>query len=361
MSMLLSRLDQQISIAVDPVLAAELQVRKACYLSRTGYVDAARDILVEVRKHFGAGESARVSILIMLAEGILAYFETSTSTDSDRIARAQLIALAVKDRELSALTAAWKAHLEFEKSDYQSMLASLRLVFKLGDDSNHQALARASSVISNVCFMLGDRQRGQYWFMKCRDHALADGDQAMLDAILHNKAACGIADLRCKQCFGAVDAAEIDLVRLEVASTTNYEMMTQTKALNQLNRVLAARVHILQGNYEKAVIEFRRIRDAGAFAKTNLSDKYVVLEMVYCLMCLGQYDAAFELFGNVADCDFLDFDIDDKLIVAWLKVELCKMHPSFGNVAKAEIAFEVISGQFLSHKEALLDTMTEFH
>lgn len=331
MSQLLSRLDVTLRSASDPLIVAEAKVRKSCYLSRTGYFEESKGLIAELRKSFGAGQNPRISAWIMLAEGVAEYFEHVGPGARDRVARAQLIALAFHDKELGAITSAWKAHMDFECSDFVAMTKSLKSGMELADSSNHEAHCRLAAVLSNCLYLCGDRADAQKWFMISRDHALAEGDQATIDALLYNKAAFGLAQLRAARCFGALDPGLVDLVELEISSAENFQSITRIVSLNHLIRLCKARILLLQDRFPDALRVFASIRSAEPFAKYNFSEGIVDLEVAFCLKKLGQHEDAASLLGNLGEVDSSDLDIDDRLVISWLKTELAPHSPRLGD------------------------------
>ena len=59
--------------------------------------------------------------------------------------------------------------------------------------------------------------------MRARQHALNDGDQASIEALLYNKAAFRLAWLRAQRCFGELQKVELDRLRVELATARKRE------------------------------------------------------------------------------------------------------------------------------------------
>ncbi len=353
MSQLLARLDAQLQTAVDPVAIAEIQIKRSCYLSRTGYFEESRQIIADLRKSFGGGQNARISVWIMLAEGLAEIFQNLSPTARDRISRAQLIALAMKDPELGSLTSAWRAHVEFELSNFEAMATALRKAYELAARDNHDARARVAITMASCFFLLGDRQNGQRWFMRCREHALLVGDQATIDALLYNRAAFGIASLRVHRCFSDLDDNLVSLVQMELASAKNFQIMTRDLSLANLNSLSEARVLFLKGEYQAAYDGLKSIRSAGPFAKYNFSEQMVDLESALCLALLDKPDEAKILAHTCAKLDLSAFDIDDQLVLAWVRKQLVAKIPELSEVLEAMVTFETLEVHYRVQAAAL--------
>ena len=353
MSQLLSRLELQLQSTSDPLEIAYIKARKSCYLARTGHFDEARSLVSELRREFGLGENARVSILIMLAEGIIENFQSFGSTSKDRIARSQLIAIAIRDRELGAITSAWKAHADFETSDFKSMGVALRTAIDLADPANHEANSRIALVVSNCMYLYGDREAAQRWFMIGRDHALADGDQAAIDALLFNRAALGISSTRADSCLSEVDSPQLDLLRLEIASAENFTTMTKIVSLNNLIRLSKARILQLMGHYQQALEVLAVVRSEKPFASYNFSEGMVDLERAYCLHKCGHELEAKQVFESINGNEGSEFDIDDRLVMTWTKLRLAEADSYFGDPVALKRIFDDLAGSYLAQKEQL--------
>jgi len=353
MSQLLARLDAQQQETNDPIELAQLKARRCCYLSRIGRFEESRSLIADLRKDFGAGQNSRISVWIMLAEGIAEMFQNISSVARDRIARAQLIALAVQDRELGAITSAWKAHADFEVSDFDAMLKSLTVAKNLADSENLDAQIRIAITMSNCFFLCGDRDSGQIWFMRCRNHAIAAGDQATTDALLYNRAAFGVASLRAQGCFSDIDRSLLTLIHLEVASARNFQLMTQDLSLTHLIELCDARVLLMKNDFVNAYASFEKVRSASPFAKYNFSEAMIDLEMGMCANGLGRIDEAVEFCIRASKFDFSALDIDDQLVAAWIKSQLAVVDRKYGDVVQSARNLAKISEIYVSHRSNL--------
>jgi hypothetical protein len=353
MSQLLLRLDELLRVATDPVLRAELQVRRACYLARIGRFEEVESIIAGVRRAYGDGTHARISCWLMLAEGITENFKNMSPRAKDRIARAQLISVAIKEPTLAAVTSAWKAHIDFETSDFKSMAVALRTAFAFASQEDHDAHSRIAMVISDCMFLYGDRAGAQQWFMKSRSHAVHAGDQATIDALLYNRAAFGMACLRAERCFVPQDPKLVALVKLEIASAKNFQEMTRTSALTNFVHLCEARVFMLSDDYKAALEALRAVRSMGPFAEYNFSDELIDLDIVFCMNQLGMIDDAVRAFSALRDSTFSKYDIDDRLVAFWMLKEMSIKDDRFGSHEVIKNEFSTIQEIYRSSREAI--------
>lgn len=252
MSQLLQRIESDLNSTSTPSLRGKLLARKSAYLARIGKFDDARSIVTELRQEFGEANSSSVTVWVMLTEGLIHYYENLSVQARDRIVRAQLLSKALGDNELAALASAWRAHLEFEHSDFSGMTASIESALSLASSTNYAAHTRAAMVLSDCYFLCGDRVNGQKWFMRSRDTALKEGDQASIEALLYNKAAFTLARLRAQSCFGSIEPEQLALLRMELSSAKNLQDIANIQALTQIVHLCDARLLLLERKFDQA-------------------------------------------------------------------------------------------------------------
>ena len=325
MSQLLHRLDERLRFESDLNVRAELLAQRAGYLSRVGRFDEARTIISEVRSSFGNTRDGRATVQVMLAEGLALHFEFLGAETGDRLARAHLLAQAMRDRELTAITSAWRAHLSFEASDWQLTSRFLLQAFQNSEQDNHSALARCALVLFNAFALCGDRRESQYWFMKGRDHALKQGDQATIDALLYSRAAFGAAWLRAQRSRGLVQPNEIALARREVNSARNLQNLTRVDAHSRYIDLCDARLRTIDGDYQGAIDLLTVLREDGLYPRGHFSQPLVDLELAYCRVQLG-HKSADSLTPSSGELAWIEeLDIDDRLGAAWMVAELSRV------------------------------------
>lgn len=360
MAQLLDRIEKQLALQSDPFARAALFAKKAIYLSRIGRFDEAKSITAELRSHFGGGQSAKVTAWIMLLEGICFLYENINPAAADRVHRAQFLSLAIKDRALISITSAWKAHLEFENSNFPGMAAALTTAIETAAIDDNDADARFSMVLADALFLCGDRKRAQSWFMRSRRHALDAGDQATIEALLYNRAAFSTAWLRCERCFARDNPSEVSLVRLEVSSARNFQAMTKITAFGHLISLCDARLLIIESQFSRAIEALELVRNAGPFASYNFDQDIIDLEIAYCQLMLGRSDEAVDTFSRIRGNDLSGLDLDDQLVVAWMKSSMSAKDLRFGDNVAETARLEVLRSQYSAFRGDLQSLLAQF-
>jgi len=287
-----------------------------------------------------------VTAFIMLAEGLVLHYEQLGSGASDRIARAQLLGEAMRDREVIAIASAWRAHLYFEDSSFELAASSIRLAFQNATSDAHDVQVRCAIVLFNAFAICGMRKQSQYWFMAGRDHALKDGDQASIDALLHSRATFGVAWLRAQICKGVEDAVAMSIVRSEVASARNLQALTRVEAHSTYIDLCDARLQIMEGHFLTARDLLLRIRNAGPYPGGHFSQGLVELEIAYCESKVSQLDAALVGFGAMPPGELESLDVDDRLVAVWMLLELAKIDDRFGSTTELKAQFDELLDEY---------------
>lgn len=348
MSQLIQKINADLSSAIDPAERGKLMARKAAYLARVGEFSEAKSIVEELRYEFGSHRSNNVTLWIMLAEGLIHYFEKLSIEANDRILRAHLLSTAIGDTELAALTAAWMSHLEFEQSKFMSMAKSIDSALRLSSDENYAARTRVSMVLSDCYFLCGDRNSGQKWFLRGRETALKEGDQASVEALQYNKAAFSLAYQRAQSCFGPVSTDQLDQLRIELASARNLQGLTGINALSHIVHLSEARLLVLEGKYEQGASKLQSVRDAGPYGEYNFNQSMIDLELAYCAHRLNSTRGTHQ----IPKWNFDALDVDEQMLAAWMLSEIFSKNSGTSEA-------NVISEKLTNAKKLYLESMAE--
>lgn len=352
MSQLLLRIEKELAIEADAGARARLLSQQAGYLARVGEFDRAKDIVASLRRDFGGGQSGRATLWIMLTEGLLHHFEKMSPLAMDRLSRALVLGLAIRDAELTSLAAAWKAHIEFETSDFDAMVLSLRLALQNASEQNHAARTRIYMVLCDAAFLCGNRRLGQRWFLRSRDHALKDGDQASIEALLYNRAAFSMAWLRTQSCFGSVSAEDLSLARLEISSARNLQELTGVGALTHYVHICDARLLVLEGKYDVAIERLNALRSATPYGAYNFDQRFFDLEVAYCRFRCGESPMP-EFREGAFDFAFEHLDIDEQLVAAWMVCQMASADESTDTYRAAIQHLDAVSKTFRAAEQSL--------
>jgi len=324
MSELLHRLRRELVTLTDPVARAEIVARIAGVLARSGKFDDARHAINAIKEHFGRGESGRVTVWKMIAEGLVFHYENLSPAALDRMSGALVLGRAMNYPAAIALASAWKAHIEFERSDFAKMAESLAASLQSVEAADHDTQTRISIVLANAFMICGDRVQMQTWFLRGRNHAIKHGDRASVEALQYNKAAFATAWARISSCVAPLEADGLLVLRGEVNSARNLQELSGIAALYGHIQLIHARLLVLEKKYELAVEALNVVRITEPFAQHNFHQSFIDLEIQFCTVMLGGTD--FSMASRYSDLlrEFAGLDIDERIVASWMLARIAE-------------------------------------
>jgi tetratricopeptide (TPR) repeat protein len=310
-SRLLAQLASRIAAARDPVEAACLRAQRGNYLARQGKHAEAQAIVDALRAEFGARPNAEVTAWISLVEALIHFYSQPGPKALDRLRRAHALSRAMNHPELVPLCAAWLAHIEFNANRMQPMLQYAVEALRLAKPDHHAALARVSLVLADAFHFAGRFDLAKPWYAAVREHALAEGDDAMISAMLHNVAALRANQVRLADAFGEPQLEEANRAILEAESTRNYDFGIGTLSLGQLLPLVRAQLFMVQGKFVEAVELFSETLDHDNAENLERREACFFAERAWCRMQLGQAESARADLASARSRVWAPADLDD--------------------------------------------------
>ncbi len=350
MSQQLKRLEAIRQSTTDSALAVELTARIAVILARLGRFEDANATVKVLRRDHGDWRSGRIHVWIMLSEAVIDWYEKLSHKALDRVTRVQVLSGAMGYSEMHAIASAWKAHIQFESSDFNGMFRSIESVFQSSSIKNSDANVRVAIVLSSAFALCGDLVNAQDWFTRGRGYALAEGDQASVEALQYNRAVLSLTCMRAESCANIISQDRLRSVRREIESSRNLHLMTRISALANHLYLADARLLILEGEYVKAANSLGLVRNEGPFASYHFSQFAIDLDISYCRFRLNALEDAYALFATIDLSSLVDLDVDDQLMCNHIRLEMANIDPRFGNPneirqRKAELALAYLKSR----------------
>ena len=309
-SRLLAQLAARIAAARDPVEAACLRAQRGIYLARQGKHTEAQAIVDAVRGEFGARPNAEVTAWISLVEALIHFYSQPGPKALDRLRRAHALSRAMNHPLLVPLCAAWLAHIEFNASRMEPMLQYAVEALRLALPDHHAALARVSLVIADAFHYAGRFDLAKPWYAAVREHALAEGDDAMISAMLHNVAAFRANEVRLADAFGVPIPVETRRAMMETESTENYDAGIGTLSMALLIPLMKAQLLATDGRFVEAIEIFDDVleRDSPENLERRKACFYADrgwchLQLDHVELALADVERACERVGVPADSD----------------------------------------------------------
>lgn len=292
MSRYLRNLGQRIASAPDAVSAASLRAQRAIHLARQGQHDEVAAIVRTVRDNFGTRPNAVVTCWVSLAEGLDHFYRRPGPEAMDRLQRADALANALQHPVLVPLCAAWLAHMEFNANRVVPMVNHAARSLRLARGDHHAALARVSLDIADALHFAGRFNSAKPWYSAVRSHALAEGDDAMIAAMLHNVATLRVNQIRLADSFGRSNTDEIKRAILEMASSESYDLGIGTRSLPTLLPLVRAQLKTTTGEFSEALDLYTAILDARHADSLPRRASCFFADRAWCSFRLGALDAA---------------------------------------------------------------------
>jgi tetratricopeptide (TPR) repeat protein len=338
-SRLLARLDAAIAKTRDPVQNACLRAERAGFLARQGRLDEAQRTIDDLHARFSLRPHAQVSAWVALVEGLRDHFSSLAPSARDRLQRAYALSGAAHLAPLHALAAAWLAHMDFVQHEMTQMANHVAEALRTAAPDHHSARSRACLVAAYAYHFAGRLDRAKPWYDRARQHALADGDEAALGALLYNRATMQGNNARLAAAFGTADRMEYaDLARealMGAESSTSFDIGTANDSLAYLSPTLQAQVLASNGEAAKALALYERWLDVASTDGLRRLRPCFLADMASCRLQLGHPD---EARADVASAlDSLNSgacETDDRAVA---NARLAQVLDALGDAARAAV------------------------
>lgn len=332
-SRLLRRLDAAIAAAGSPVEAACLGAERVVVLARRGQLDQARTELDQVRQRFGRAAHPAVTGWLCLAEGLLNHFGDLSGGDLDRLQRAHALAGAARLQPLRALAAAWLAHAYYVQSDDAQMVRLLAEALQAAAADHHSARARACVVAGRAYQLAGQAEAARTFYLRAREHATAEGDDATLSAILHDMARHRVRQVQLAELLEPGAAADARQALLAVDSWTHFDRGAGTASQAPVAAMLRAQVLVSQARFDEALVLHDQHLAAALAQGMSRREAPLRADMAWCRLQLGFGDAA-RTMARDADAALLGaVDVDDRALA---HARLARVFDALGLPAAAD-------------------------
>ncbi len=312
---LVSRLEAIALSTNNPVHKAICSAHIACYLARVGEFDEVERRRVDLRKEFGDGRSAPVSILIMCVEALVLYYKGLDPNARDRLARANLLSVACRQPDLVALTYAWLAHIDFNLGRFPAMLLAISRCMEAIDWDDGTALLRVSLVLGDALSFSGHDGGARKWYEQARLLSSRLGDQAAIGAITYNRAALRVAAARVRSLSQPLDAQALTILDAEVRSAVNYQSLARLNSLDHLLQSSTIGVLMLQSRYEEAINAIDRLLATAAVPADSSELMLLYADSALANAKLGRSELGSERAKAAMAMNSETFGADDKALL----------------------------------------------
>jgi hypothetical protein len=367
-SRLLASLEAAIKSAANPIEAQCLRAERAALLARQGQLERAQGVIDELNAQLAwQPGNTLLRAWLALAEGLHGYYSVIGRDAQASVERAYALA---KDSgpagaRLRATTAAWLANMAFNNDDeWPRMAALVREAFDAAAPEHRGARARAALVAGYAYHFGGQAERAQRWYEASRRHAIAEGDEAHLSALMHNQAWMRASQARMALLFdaGARDdkavTQALSSAVMSAESIGHYDAGIGTASLGSLVPMLRAQVLTAQGRWDEALALFDVNFDSALTEGLKRIAPCLLADRAWCEWHLGRADKARALAGAAEQALAEPCDIDDR---AMALARMAQVRDALGETGTGAAHRSESTRLFETHREqqqrivALLD------
>jgi ATP/maltotriose-dependent transcriptional regulator MalT len=319
-SRLLATLEEAIKKAGNPIEAQCLRAERAALLARQGQLERAQGAIDELNSQLAwQPHNNLVRGWVALAEGLHGYYSVIGVGGREQMELAYKLAhdSGAAGTRLRATTAAWLANLEFGDSDASRMVALVREALDTAAPEHRGARARATLVAGFAYHFGGDSARAQPWYEASRRHAIAEGDEAHLSALMHNQAWMRGAQARMALLFDTPshdggDSQAMTQALMGAESIGHYDAGIGTASLGSLVPMLRAQVLTAHGRWAEALDLFAANFDSALGEGLKRFAACLLADRAWCEWHEGRADKARALAGAAEQALAEPIDTDDR-------------------------------------------------
>jgi tetratricopeptide (TPR) repeat protein len=309
-------LEQDIRLAGSEIDRAKAEVLLACYWVRVGELDAAEAIRQRTRQAFPSGQYGDLTVLHMCLDGLFHYYSNQSPAAIDRIKPAHALATTYRFRKEQAFSAAWLAHIEFNRDQWGATLAALSSCRAALDRTDKGTEGRMSLVVADALLHAGQEQHSKKWYSHAHALFTSIGDHAAIEAFLYNRAALRLHATRIGAITQPVDEAQVKLLGGEIASATNYQRLARLRSLDYLLDIASASHKILCGDFGSAKSLLRELLAESAIATYSRAVPLVLADLAMCEAVCGEHSEAQSTMESAEKAARLDLSQDDIALIA---------------------------------------------
>lgn len=291
-SRLLLRLEAGITAARTTFEADCLRAERAGYLARLGHFDEVQAELAALHERYDHRPNAEISAWVNLVEGLVIHSRKMGQAARDKIRRAHALSGAAGLVRLRALSAAWLAHMDFLQVDIVAMTRHADEALTLADQSQSAVRARANLVVAQGYHQGGRLDLALPWYFFARQHAISDGDDATVSALMHNMAWLRASNFRQSKLLGTQVTDENDHALLSAQSTAHFDLLVGAVSLQAHIPVLQAKLFASNGRPADALALFDEHLSTALREGMVRLQADLLADQAWCRLQLGQMDEA---------------------------------------------------------------------
>lgn len=267
-----------------------LRLRHAAYNARLGNTEYAREVIESARSALPQMNTAQMVSYINFAEGVCDYFESGAAKAIDKLSRSRVLSVGCPPNDdLPLLVSAWLAAVHRALGQWDNLFHDLIDIFVSKRSVTDEVAVRACLVVADSWEEIEDTEMADKWYKAARECALRLGDDSSLGAILYNRAAIRVFNMRIREIRGfGLDIDECHII-VQTASAENYAHYVKDTSLGWVFDLLFGQLAMLKGQYEEAVHRLTSMSiPANLEADWPSAELMRVADLLRCRAMLGE-------------------------------------------------------------------------
>lgn len=264
MSRFESELSKRISELSETPSRALLMLRLAAYRARKGDTNDARQIIAQLRDLYELQGHAQLMAYINFAEALCEFFDVGARPALLKLKRSQALCVGCPaDDDLPALVAAWTASLYRILGDWDGLQAATEVLLVGKYAVSGEVLCRFRLVFADCLQEIQEYEQAEVWYRSTRRESLSIGDETVLGALLYNKSAIRVFNVRVDEVLGKSSDINRCGIALEAASAENLALYAHDVSMPWVFDMLAGQLMLMRGDFEGALgrLDSEKARD----------------------------------------------------------------------------------------------------
>lgn len=322
MSRLLDKLRSELRAARSASAVSESRARLSVFYARRGDESEAAVEIAELRSLANSANLATCTAQANLAEGVLAFCKGHQAEALDKLRRAKALAELASSEALVRLCLAWLSHVELNLAQTANIDTQIELILSNARSDEHAALSRIGMTLAIALHTCGRYDLARPWYELSRQHAVAEGDDLTLDALMHNVAAIRIHNLRLNEIAEVSDLSELTRAEQELTSGMNYDEVKSPKSYRWMFPLLRIQLLILQKQINSARLALEEWFSEHQALALPRATYLARIDYSYCLSHSNNLKTANEQIEVVAIEPSTKLDLDDLAFVRFRQSQL---------------------------------------
>ncbi|MDH4287285.1 MAG: hypothetical protein OEV65_00960, partial [Aquincola sp.] len=206
----------------------------------------------------------------------------------------------------------------------------------------------------------GRAETGQRWYEASRRHAVADGDESHLSALMHNQAWMRASQARMALLFDdSDDRSAVAQALMGAESIGHYDAGIGTASLGSLVPMLRAQVLTAQGRWTEALELFAANFDTALTEGLKRIAPCLLADRAWCELQLGRTERARTLAGAAEQALAEPCDTDDRAMARARLAQVCEALGQPDLAARHREASTLLYGEHRAQQRQIVALLDE--